>query len=169
MKPTPEIILQDWSKEDFSAVKNILLVTWKVAYHFIPEKDITAHIENYYSETKLNELYHNPDVKGILAKLKNKPVGWMKLFEDQLARKFYISSLYVLPGKQGMGIGKKLLDRAVKIAIKKKYNRMWLGVMSKNIPALKWYKKLDFTFVEEQPFKMGQTEVMHLIGYKIIA
>ena len=45
---------------------------------------------------------------------------------------------------------------------------VWLGVMTKNIPALEWYRKLGFDFVEEAPFVMGNTTVMHLIGRKKI-
>jgi hypothetical protein len=40
--------------------------------------------------------------------------------------------------------------------------------MKQNIKALEWYKNLGFVFVEEEPFQMGLTGVMHLIGYKTI-
>src|SRR4030066_2271958 len=98
MHTSTEIILRSWTKEDFQTVRNILLVTWKDAYHFIHEKYIITHLENYYSETKLLELFNNNFVKGIFAEIENKSVGWMKLFDDDLAKRFYISSLYVLPG-----------------------------------------------------------------------
>ena len=92
----------------------------------------------------------------------------MKLFNDEMADKFFISSLYVLPEFQGYGIGKKLLLQAEEIAAKLKHDKVWLGVMKDNIKALEWYRKIGFQFVEEEPFKMGETEVMHLIGYKVI-
>jgi ribosomal protein S18 acetylase RimI-like enzyme len=168
MKSKSEIILRNWTKEDFPTVRNILFVTWKDAYNFIPEKDIITHLENYYSEAKLLELYNNHLVKGILADLETKPVGWMKLFNDEMADKFFISSLYVLPNFQGYGIGKMLLLKAEDIASKLKHDKVWLGVMKDNLKALAWYKKFGFHFVEEEPFKMGNTQVMHLIGYKII-
>lgn len=168
MKTSDEIIVRNWIKEDFQTVRNILLVTWKDAYHFIPQKDIITHLENYYSETKLLELFNNHLVKGILAEMNKTPVGWMKLFKDEIAEKFFISSLYVLPKFQGHGIGKKLLLYAEEKAVNLKYDKVWLGVMKDNIKALDWYKKIGFNFVEEEPFKMGDTEVMHLIGYKII-
>lgn len=168
MKSNLKISLRNWTKEDLQTIRNILLVTWKDAYHFIPEKDIITHLENYYSEAKLLELLNNHLVKGILAEIENEPVGWMKLFDDQLNKKIFISSLYVLPEFQGYGIGKKLLLKAEEVAAKLNFNKVWLGVMKDNVKALEWYKKIDFQFVEEEPFKMGETEVMHLIGYKII-
>jgi ribosomal protein S18 acetylase RimI-like enzyme len=168
MKSSTEITLRNWTKKDFQTVRNILLVTWKDAYRFIPEKDIITHLENYYSKTKLLELFNDHCTKGILTEIENKPVGWMKLFDDQSNKKFFISSLYVLPEFQGYGIGKKLLLEAESIALKLNYDKVWLGVMKDNNKALEWYKKIGFQFVEEEPFKMGETEVMHLIGYKII-
>jgi ribosomal protein S18 acetylase RimI-like enzyme len=168
MKTLIEIALRNWKKEDFKTVRDILLVTWKDAYYFIPEKDIITHLENYYCEAKLLELFNNKCVMGILAEIENKLIGWMKLFDDEIAEKFFISSLYVLPEFQGFGIGKRLLLRAEEKASELKYNKVWLGVMKDNLKALTWYKKIGFNFVEEEPFKMGETEVLHLIGYKII-
>lgn len=168
MKTKTDITLRNWNMEDFQTVRNILLITWKATYTFIPEKDIVTHLENFYSEEKLLELFNNPDVIGILAEKENQPVGWMKLFDDQLADRFYISSLYVLPQYQGFGIGHILHLYAEELAIKFNYDRVWLGVMKDNIKALDWYKKIGFEFIEEQPFQMGETEVTHLIGYKIL-
>lgn len=168
MKPSTKITLRNWTKEDFGAVRNILLVTWKDTYNFIPEKDILTHLEKYYSEAKLLELFDNPSAMGILVEVEDQAVGWMKLFEDKAAERFYISSLYVLPQYQGFGIGKKLLLAADETASRLNYNKIWLGVMKDNIKALDWYRKIGFHFIEEEPFKMGETEVLHLIGYKII-
>ena len=168
MKSQAKITLRNWTKEDFQTVRNILLVTWKDAYHFIPEKDIITHLDNFYSEIKLLELFNDHKTNGILAEIENKPVGWMKLFDDQLAEKFFISSLYVLPEFQGYGIGRKLLLKAEETASKLKHDKVWLGVMKDNVKTLEWYRKIGFQFVEEEPFKMGETEVLHLIGYKAL-
>ena len=90
------------------------------------------------------------------------------MFEDSINKKLYISSLYVLPEFQGFGVGKKLLNEAYRIAAAKGFSKIWLGVMKQNVKSLDWYKSLGFVFVEEEPFQMGSTEVMHLIGYKIL-
>lgn len=168
MKTKTDISLRNWMKEDFQTIRNILLVTWKATYTFIPEKDIVTHLENFYSEEKLFDLFNNHLIKGILANIDNKSVGWMKLFNDEMTDKFFISSLYILPKFQGFGIGHMLHLKAEEIAHKLNYDRVWLGVMKDNVKALEWYKKIGFQFVEEEPFKMGQTEVTHLIGYKIL-
>jgi ribosomal protein S18 acetylase RimI-like enzyme len=168
MKSQVEIKIRNWSKKDFQIVKEILLTTWKDTYSFIPEEDIFMHFEKFYSKQSLIEILDDPFSKGIIAEFNSKPVGWMKLFEDQINKRFYISSLYILPDFQGFGIGKKLLNEAYGFAKQKHYNKVWLGVMTKNIKALEWYKNIGFVFIEEEPFQMGKTQVAHLIGYKII-
>jgi ribosomal protein S18 acetylase RimI-like enzyme len=168
MKSQAEINIRNWTKEDFPIVKNILLTTWKNTYTFIPEEDILTHFENFYSEDKLIEILIDPFSKGIIAEVNSVPAVWMKLFEDTINKKFFISSLYVLPEFQGYGLGKKLLNEAYKIASQKRYQKIWLGVMKQNVKALEWYKNLGFVFDKEEPFQMGRTEVLHLIGYKVI-
>jgi ribosomal protein S18 acetylase RimI-like enzyme len=58
-----------------------------------------------------------------------------------------------------------LLAESYKIANEKHYGKVWLGVMKQNTKAVEWYKKLGFEFVEEEPFTMGATKVLHLIGF----
>ncbi len=168
MKSQNNISLRNWTKKDFPVVRNILLSTWKDTYSFIPEKDIVTYFENFYSEDRLIEILNDPFSKGIIAEVNSIPAGWLKLFEDLINKKFFVSSLYILPDFQGYGLGKKLLNEAYLIAKEKQYQKVWLGVMKQNIKALEWYKNLGFVFVEEEPFQMGSTEVMHLIGYKTI-
>jgi ribosomal protein S18 acetylase RimI-like enzyme len=168
MKSQTEIIIRSWTKKDFPIVKNILLTTWENTYTFIPEEDILSHFEKYYSDDRLIEILNDPFSEGIIAEVNFIPAGWLKLFEDHVNKKFYVSSLYVLPEYQGFGIGKKLLDEAYRISKEKHYNKVWLGVMKQNVTSFEWYKNLGFIFDAEEPFQMGSTEVMHLIGYKII-
>jgi diamine N-acetyltransferase len=168
MKSQTEINIRNWTREDFSIVKNILLTTWKNTYTFIPEEDILTHFEKHYSEDRLIEILNDPFSKGIIAEVNSVPAGWLKLFEDHINKKFFVSSLYVLPEFQGFGIGKKLLNEAYRIAKEKQFSKVWLGVMKQNEKSLEWYQNLGFIFNVEEPFQMGRTEVMHLIGYKVI-
>ena len=168
MKSQAEITIRNWTREDFTIVKNILLTTWKDTYSFIPEKDILTHFEKFYSYDRLIEILNDPFSKGIIAEVNLVSAGWLKLFEDIINKKFFVSSLYVLPEFQGYGLGKKLLIEAYRIARQKQFKKIWLGVMNQNVKALEWYKNLGFFFVEEEPFQMGATQVMHLIGYKTI-
>ena len=168
MKLQTDIKIRSWQREDFQKVKNILLTTWKDTYSFIPLNDIETYFNEFYSDQRLIEMFDDPFTNGILAEVESNPVGWMKLYHNNLEKKFFVSSLYVLPEYQGYGIGKKLLGEAYRIAKEKHFSNVWLGVMKQNVKSLEWYINLGFIFDEEEPFQMGSTEVMHLIGYKVI-
>lgn len=163
-----QIKIRSWYKSDFKTVKKILSETWADTYSFIPEEDISFYLEKFYGEEKLNILFIDPNTQCFIPEFDGISVGWMKLYDNKSQKRFYVSSLYVLPKYQGCGIGKNLMNKAEEIARQKGYDRIWLGVMKENIKALEWYKKNCFNFVEEAPFQMGKTEVMHLIGYKLI-
>lgn len=162
------ILIKDWSEKDFSTVRKILLETWFNTYTFIPEEDIRFHLEKFYTIEKLQQLYTDSNTNCFMAEVNENPIGWMKLYNNEDQKRFYVSSHYVLPDYQGFGIGRKLLEAAESLAGKMNYDRIWLGVMKDNIKALNWYKKIGFYFIEEEPFQMGKTIVIHLIGYKLI-
>ncbi len=168
MNSEREIVLRNWTKKDFPSVRDILLKTWQATYSFIPKKDIHYHFNKFYNNKKLDELFNNSNVYGIISEVNSTAAGWMKLYNDRMDNRFYISSLYILPEFQRSGVGKKMLLSACEIAMKEKYDKIWLGVMKENISALYWYRKHGFIFTEEKPFRMGSTEVMHLIGYKVM-
>lgn len=168
MKLKSRITIRNWTEKDFSCVKDILLTTWKSTYTFLPESDILIHLNKFYSDEKLKELFVNPYIFGLVIEVESQPAGWMKLYENKSENRFYISSLYILPEFQMMGLGKQFLLKAIEIALNKNYGKIWLGVMKENLNALNWYEKHEFNFIEEEPFQMGSTSVSHLIGYKII-
>jgi len=162
------VLIRNWCEKDFPAVRKILLETWLDTYTFIPEEDIRFHLEKFYSIKKLKQLIVDSNTNCFIAEVNESPIGWMKLYNNEDQKRFYVSSLYILPDYQGYGIGRKFLEAAESLAGKMNYDRIWLGVMKDNIKALNWYKKIGLNFTEEEPFQMGKTSVIHLIGYKVI-
>ncbi|OGU77780.1 MAG: hypothetical protein A2V93_10925 [Ignavibacteria bacterium RBG_16_34_14] len=157
------------SQNDFETVRNILLSTWLDTYSkIIPSEELKAYLNISCSNEKLEELLKDKFTKGIIAEVNGKPVGWLRTNINQTEKKIYINQLYVLKEYQGKGIGKKLIKIAKEKALKNNFNKIWLGVMSENLPSVNWYKSLGFIFEEEIPFTMINTTVNHLFGWKEI-
>jgi ribosomal protein S18 acetylase RimI-like enzyme len=157
------------SKNDFKIVRDILLSTWLGTYSkIIPPEELKSYLNLSCSDKKLKELVNDKFTKGIIAEADRKPVGWMRITISPTENKFFVNQLYVLDEYQGKGIGKKLIKLAEKEALKNNFTKIWLGVMSENVLSVKWYKSLGFIFDEEVPFKMINTTVTHLIGWKEI-
>jgi diamine N-acetyltransferase len=164
-----EIPSGDKSKNDFEIVKDILLSAWLSTYsEIIPQDELKAYLNITYSNDKLKELINDKHTKGIIAEADGKPVGWMRTNVNLTENKFFIIQLYILDKYQGKGIGKKFIKIAEEEALRNKFDKIWLGVMSENLPSVKWYNSLGFIFDEEVPFKMINTTVNHLFGWKKI-
>jgi len=161
--------IRPWTTQDIPAIQNVLLTTWRSTYgSFIPLEDIDWYFTANYDANAFEKLLAASDVDGFVAEESGQIVGFARTLFDEGKGRFYVSSMYVLPEFQGRGIGHGLLKAAEKCALKRGADRIWLGVMSQNRPALEWYRRIGFTFVEDEPFTMGKTTVRHLIGYRVI-
>ena len=160
--------LREYKSEDYRQVINLLKASWADAYHFIPENDREEYLNSYYTRERFEIFVANPNITNLVAEENGKIAGWMRLEFVPVKNEFHLSSIYVSPDFTGQGTGTKMINEAFKIARQKGHKKIWLGVMKQNLPALRWYKKLGFEFIKEEPFRMGSAEVLHLIGYKEI-
>lgn len=161
--------IRQWTLEDLPSVRQITWDTWLDAYSsFIPESDLRHYFDAHYTLEALTQLFRAPLMNGFVAEVNGSVVGYVKTKFNKEENRFYVSSLYILPERQGMGLGGKLMAAAEELATTLGADTTWLGVMTQNTSALDWYKRHGFTFVEEAPFTMGQTTVVHLIGYRKI-
>ena len=160
------VSLRRWQRTDLPAIKQLLLETWLDAYGpFIPRADIAGYLDARYSLPKLEALFADPDVTGLVAEADGAMAGYAKLYHARAEQRFYVHQLYILPARQGLGLGRRLMACAEERARELGADRLWLGVMVKNVQAVAWYRKLGFTVTETAPFVMGSTTVDHYIGY----
>lgn len=160
-----EITLRRLVAEDLADVRAITWTTWVATYSpFIPLKDMRAYFDEHYDPGLMREQFESGHTRGFIAHVDRVAAGSERTHFDAGEGRFYVSSLYVLPAYQGKGVGMKLFRAAVTEALRYGVDSVWLGVMKQNVRAIDWYKKLGFSFVQEEPFTMGQTTVMHLIG-----
>jgi diamine N-acetyltransferase len=155
-----------WTRADLPTIQRLLLETWLDAYgSFIPREDLVGYLNTQYSPAKLETLFSDPDVTGLVAEVDGAVVGYAKLYHARVEQRFYVHQLYILPARQGLGLGHRLMARAEERARELVADRIWLGVMVKNAQAVAWYKKMGFAVTETAPFVMGSTAVDHYIGY----
>ena len=66
-----------------------------------------------------------------------------------------IERIYVKKEFKGKGLGRQLMDCAVKLAEMAGKKYLWLGVWEKNKGAIGFYKHSGFTESGKHPFKIG--------------
>ncbi len=162
--------IRPWRRSDLPAIQRVAWETWADAYGaFVPEEDRKDFHESYYALQKLQNLYNSKIVDGCVALVDELIVGYSKTYWNQQDLQFFITSLYVLPSYQKLKLGKRMMEYGINIA-RTNYNadRVWLGVMVENLPAIDWYNRQGFIFEESKPFTIGKTTIEHLYGYKLI-
>ncbi len=161
--------VRPWHRSDLLAIQQVAWDTWADAYGaFIPEEDRRDFHESYYAMDKLQNLFDSKIVKGSVAISNNRIVGYSKTHWNAQREEFFITSLYVLRQFQKLRLGKQLLEFGIETARKLHVDRVWLGVMVENKPAIQWYVRQGFVFVDHKPFTIGKTTIDDLIGYKFI-
>ncbi len=159
-------LIRKWTLEDLPTIQNVLWKTWVDSYStFIPERDLKSYFGEHYDVEALKELFRNPLVSGYVAEVDGAVVGFMRTTKDWEENQFYVSSIYLLPQFQGKGLGRQLMVKAAEEAFAAKLDKIWVGVMMQNEQAYEWYKKMGYTIVRTEPFRMGNSLVDHYIGY----
>ncbi len=156
-------------EKEIPEIRELLRETWHATYSaFIPVADLDTYLDTVYSPAKLAEIL-NADLEDCYVAVEDgKIAGWTRLRRDDDNDVFYMISLYVLPGYQGKGIGKLLLDNAVNFALEYRFEKITLGVMATNTKSIEWYQQHGFAVVRTEPFTWVNTTVDHLIMEKVI-
>ena len=161
--------LRAWTEQDLPAVRDLTWETWLATYvSLVPVEDLKSYFDDHYSLDALTLFFRQGESGGFLATVDGIPAGYARTRFSSEEDRFYVTSLYVRPRFQGLGLGTRLLDRAGAAARERGARRIWLGVMTGNTKTVAWYRRIGFTFVEELPFTMGATTVPHLIGYRTV-
>jgi ribosomal protein S18 acetylase RimI-like enzyme len=165
-----DILIRPWRRDDLPAVRRILWGSWMAAYSpFIPVEDLHEYFEATYRIDSLARLFESPRIHGFIGEADGEAAGFARTQFHARENRLYLASLYLLPAYQGMGIGGRLLEAAEGRALAYGLKELWVGVMTRNEAAGRWYGKRGFRFVKEEPFRMGKTTVPHQIGYKPLA
>ena len=125
---------------------------------------IAEHIEADFSPANIEAEMAKPECQYMIAMIGDSATGLMKLrsnsVPEQLSgrRVLELQQLYVHSDYQGYGIGRALIDAAVRHARTKRYDAIWLQAWSKAEWALAFYKRNLFRQIGEVPFFLGQQE-----------
>lgn len=148
-------------KNELPIVKDLAYRIWPSTYKEILSQEQMAYMLNWmYSIETLEEslesdhyffaIFDEDEALGFLDVELNCPkTSGMKL-----------QKIYVLPEKQGLGLGKKLLNFAIDFGKKQGVNHFTLQVNRFN-KAVNFYKHAGFEIIDEQDFDIGNGYFMN--------
>lgn len=133
---------------------------WPKAYgDILSQEQLDYMIAKFYNETALLELIVKGHVFYLVQDDRGCAIGFVSYEFDCVPSKTKIHKLYILPKRQGAGLGKTLIDFVTEKAFEKKQKVVFLNVNKYNTARF-FYEKLGFTIVKEEVIAIGNGYVM---------
>jgi GNAT superfamily N-acetyltransferase len=110
-----------------------------------------------------------PYAEVLIADVDGEPAGFALFFHNYstfLARPgLYLEDLFVVPGRRGLGLGKRLLAALASLAVERGCGRLEWSVLKWNSPAIGFYERLGAVPMEEwQVYRLAGEPLLALAG-----
>ena len=162
-------------KADLSDVLNLTVLkqqVWISTYAFNGIRDeLSQYVLGNFTPDKIKSTIDNPNNIVLVAEKDDHIVGCAEIdLSSQCPEENYngspeISVLYVLERFQGIGIGKKLLNKCIDVLALLGYKSTWLTVYDQNFQAIKFYERNGFENIGCTHFKMGGNKIPNEIMF----
>lgn len=125
---------------------------------------IARHVETHFGAPAVSREIPDARVTYLVAMQGTKCAGFIKLRESAApepvtaARPLEVQQLYVEPGRQRSGVGRRLLEFARAVAREQGYDGLWLSVWTEADWATSFYRRCGFVPLGQIPFRLDDTE-----------
>lgn len=143
--------------EGIRLIQSLSHSIWPETYrHILTQEQITYMLDMMYSDDSLTEQMTQKNHQFILAYDDNKPVAFSSYgLKPGAEDVFRLHKLYILPGLQGKGIGKILIQFIINEIKYSGIQLLELNVNKQN-PAIGFYLKLGFRITREENIEIGR-------------
>ena len=128
---------------------------------FNTPEDMDLFMREQFTKESLMEEVKYPSNLFYLAYDGDQLAGYVKLREHKFSRdpdirnSLEIARIYSTINMLGKGVGKKLMQLTIDLAVEKKKKMIWLAVWEKNQRAINFYTKWGFKIFDRQVFLLG--------------
>ena len=142
--------------EGIPIIQGLSQLIWPITYRqILPEEQISYMLEMMYSLESLTDQINQKKHQFIIAYDEYKPVAFSSYGpKPETDDVFRLHKLYILPGLQGKGIGKMMIDFIID-EIKDTGNQLLELNVNKQNPAIGFYLKLGFNIIREENIEIG--------------
>ncbi len=155
------VVITSAQVADIHLIRNIALSTWPVAYaDILSTAQLRYMLDLMYTEKALHDQMTLHGHYFLLAHMAGEALGFASYSAlTDLPGTTRLHKLYVLPGKQGHGIGAAMLDAVVRKAMSAGNSHLELNVNRFN-KALDFYKRQGFRVIRDEQIDIGQGFIM---------
>ena len=138
------------------------------------KEDMENYLKTHFSYEQIESEVREQGSKFFIVKDNEEVAAYMKVNLDKAqtekghSNTLEVQRIYVLKKYKGKGVGKLLMQKAIKIAKDIKLNYIWLGVWEHNLSAIRFYEKQGFKKFSTHIFKLGDDEQTDYLMKRII-
>lgn len=165
-----DVLIEQVATDEVKALCEIVRQTFYESFSAQnSEDDMQKYLDENFSSKKMLTELNEPSSLFYFARKQEKVIGYLKLnfgqaqTEIQDSDSVEIERIYVLREFQRMGIGARLLDKAIEIAKSKNALYIWLGVWEENYNSILFYEKNGFTEFDKHIFRLGNDEQIDIL------
>ncbi len=149
-------------KEDCAIIVALGKRTFMETYSEISSNAaVQEYIERRLSAEKIEEEWNNPKACFYIGFMNNEPVAFTRMRFDRIAKglpdktAIEIERIYVLKEYQGFKVGRQMMEKCRQVAMREKFDTIWLQVWQHNHKAIQFYQKAGFVVYETALFSYG--------------
>ena len=158
------------TKEDILRLSDISAKTFvETFYGTTSDKNLEAFLKTAYHPAKLEKEMDNPDSTFYFTYVDDELAGYLKINLEDAQTEIHdpvageLERIYVQKNFQGRGVGRFLMEQALKLICDAGKEYIWLGVWEHNKRALNFYKGFGFYQICSHDFPIGddiQTDII---------
>ena len=146
--------------DELLIVHEIAYATWPDTFKEILSQEQIQYMLNWMYDLKHLENQFNQGHQFYVAELEEIPVGFIGIEPNHPKKGLTkIHKIYILPNKQGLGIGKKLIQYVRELSIQSEIEGLLLNVNRFN-KAVEFYKAIGFNILFEENIDIGNGYLM---------
>lgn len=150
---------------DLAALQTVSITTFRETFaKDNTQEDLANYLARNYNREVLSEELQNPDSTFYFLEKAGEVAGYLKVnvgaaqSEEIADNALEVERIYVLPNFKRQGIGRQLIELALRQAQEQQKTVVWLGVWEANHAAIAFYQKMGFVKTGSHSFFMGDDE-----------
>ena len=158
-----DISLRQCKIEDIDELRTLSIQTYYETFAaFNTPENMEEYLRCAFDREKLRRELSDKNSMFFFLLSDEKPAGYLKVNEAPSQTdvndpaSLEIERIYVSGGFQGEGLGRYLMEQAIRMAVERKKKYVWLGVWEKNEKAIRFYERNGFCQIGTHSFVMGE-------------
>lgn len=170
----PVLVIKKAELNDASALEKISVETFKETFAAQNTKeDMDLFLKECFNLDAINNEIADPEITYYMALLNDELAGYVKVRKGsdpglKTPNGLEITRIYVYEKFHGKKVGAALMRFVIELAVRGRFDVIWLGVWEHNPKAIEFYKRWGFEVYGSHIFRLGTDDQTDLLMCKYL-